>query len=295
MYRLISFSSVLAISASGAFAQDITYADVGIEYNYFTDGSSDLSTTLLSGGVGLSYGQIDVALEVNQIRLASSGPSLDRSNLLVEGAYNISPELAVGLAFATTNLPVDANEVQVFVRYDNDQFFGELGVGRFFEPGNFDNGVDTWSATAGYDLGQGTQVSATYADLDGMESFTALNVTHDAGPLGVDLDLYSIEDVLVYGFDGSYEVSSQIDALVHVSGTNESTTLAAVGAQYNLNSDFGIYGLVGVLTDGSSDARYLGIGLNYAIGPGSANPMTGTPVNDIYGPLFVEARYPFSF
>ena len=281
MFRYVSSTALVCVTAMSAQAQDLSYAAASIDYRSASIHDSELATTAFSGAVEGTYDSFYVGaiatFQSFDFSIDSLANEIEATDYSLSLGYFITPEILVGASVSGAKLDGfmmsdTVSGYEVFGQYVTDRF----GVGLTYVEPNTDIDdfsviqlVGTAEVAAGFDV---TALVESY-EVSESESYY-LGAGYTTGPVtarGYLLGSSDTEDKL-YGVIGGYEIGSGISLTASYETATDSVVSAdyyavSVGAGYEVVPGVRVDGRVGRFSvDGGSEFDTFGFSVSYEMG-----------------------------
>ena len=264
---------VLALaSAFPATAQELSYAQFGIEFTNITADGFDRSVTETTGDVEFTIDQFVLGAAIaNRAYDFDSGSDGEILNYSVYGAYAVTPEFLVGAGL--TGIDVESTELsgyEVFAQYVTPAF----GVAVNYQVP--DDEADDFSLTSVFgeiEVSPGITIGAIYEDYEYDDiAFYALAGEYEEGPIFARAfyQAYTELDTYLVGLRGSYAINDMFSATAVLLRSEdyivEEVTGVSLGAEYAVNDAFAVGGEFGRLEGSGNEADFFSLALTYEMG-----------------------------
>lgn len=261
----------LAVLGTQAAAQDKIFSDSTLGYAQLSGEGGEVDLTFFSVAGAYDVGAFNFAAALDSFKFEGVGEGeLGATGLSVNLGYAISPAFSVNAAFAHIELDEDQSDfVELSATYDGGPYWVTVMFGQS-DDGDF-LAEEYYGVSGGYDFGQGTEIVLAYYDSneDGFEPVTAISALHQSGPLEIEADLISSEDVSYFKSSASYDVTPQISVLAGydlIDFDGDSVSTISLGGAYEFAPGLEAFAKLSRIDGDGPEADGIAIGVTYVTG-----------------------------
>lgn len=205
---LATTTAITLISTTGAFAQEITYANAGLSYQRLTLDDDSVNTTRFFGGVEGEFNSFTFLLDLDRSKFNADGFEADLGYSAVQIGYEIIDGLTVAVSGERIDQgDFDYSETGLAVEYDSGMFQVGAAVLR-------DDDDDSSNLFyAGYNIAPQGHVYIGVSSYSGSDdSEIIVGGDYISGPLDLEGFLIKDDDFSILDFQGYYAFGNDISS-----------------------------------------------------------------------------------
>ncbi|MEM9349541.1 MAG: hypothetical protein AAGA47_04720 [Pseudomonadota bacterium] len=283
--RLLMVSAALVSVATGAYAQNLSYANGELSFTSLDGDGDTTDVTYFEGSAGFDVGAVDLFGDVIFTEFDLSGDDVDLSTVSLGAGYSFGGWYRTDVSYT---------------QFENDAFgFGdstdvtEVGLG--FNDGLFlvrgayaaleeDSGADAlYGLTLGLQFNENTDASVSRHRLEAEdggedENLSIASLNHNGDIFELEIDMVTADDVFSVGLNGNYAITSRfgvLGSLAQVS-IDDDDVLDRIGAGgfYQIADGLRIDAEIFRIDSDGDDVDGITVGLRYDMGAKSVERET---------------------